>query len=57
MTQRKRARTESALKRLKVQLESGKKTAKKSHNKVDLTDKNVKRIKKEISNIEVKLAA
>jgi len=41
-------RREGALKRLLEQLKEGKKTAKRTSEKVDLTDKDKKRIEKEI---------
>lgn len=55
MTSKQRGRSTKALARLEKQLKSGKKTAKKSFNKVELSEKDVKRVNKEISILENKL--
>lgn len=53
---RKEVKQEGALKRLEAQLASGVKTKKGTHDeKVPLTDKDIKRINKEIKKLEIKL--
>jgi len=48
-------RREGALKRLEVQLKSGQKTAKKSFDKIPLTDSDKKRIKNQITILKDKI--
>jgi hypothetical protein len=55
MTKKQRERREKALERLTLQLKSGVKTAKKSSEKVPLTDKDKTRIEKDIQVLTSKL--